>query len=76
MALRRLAINIDEARDNLSVKFVWMALRRLAINMDEAIEKNMDEILLQRDLNHSKVVFTEFRRCSLYVPSANQILEK
>ena len=76
MALRRLAINMDEARDNLSVKFVWMALRRLAINMDEAIEKNLDEILLQRDMNHSKVVLTEFRRCSFYVPSANQILEK
>ena len=53
-----------------------MALRRLAINMDEAIEKNMDEILLQGDMNHSKVVFTEFRRYSLYVPSAYQILEK
>lgn len=44
--------------------------------LEKGVEKNMDEILLQTDMNHSKVVLTEFRRCSLYVSSANQILEK
>ena len=48
------------------VKFVGMVLYRLAT--DEAINK-----LLQRDMNHSQVVFTEILRCLLYVPPANLV---
>ena len=49
-----------------------MVLYRLAT--DEAIDKRkMDKILLQRDMNHSQVVFTEILRCLLYVPPANLV---